>query len=156
MFVCVDAGMSLFTIVSTFGRFLKYFLLLETPTDRLPPVQSAFDVLMSSQRQLGWILCMDSVEPLYYAAELQDTKRVLSSMWRLPRKEQAEKRLNVVQYILSVLFDTVVLLWTSCLWSVINDVISVPPAHRHRKLTVSFTHIVFIPLPSLSKPRKSL
>ena len=50
MFVCVDAGMSLFTIVST---FLKYFLLLDTPRERPPPLQSAFDVLTSSQQQLA-------------------------------------------------------------------------------------------------------
>ena len=31
---CVDAGMSLFTIVSTFGRFLKYFLLCQEKIPR--------------------------------------------------------------------------------------------------------------------------
>ena len=62
MFVCVDAGMSLFTIVSTFGQFLKDFLQLETPTERRPPVQSAFDVLMSSQWQLALQQYPDTID----------------------------------------------------------------------------------------------
>ena len=55
MYVCtyVGAGVNLFAVVSTCRRFVKYFVRLETPEERQPPVQNAFDVLISTQRRLA-------------------------------------------------------------------------------------------------------
>ena len=57
----VGAGVNLLAILSTFGRFLRYFIRLETSEER-PPSASAFDVMMSSQRRLASQRYPDTIE----------------------------------------------------------------------------------------------